>query len=176
MKFKRHLNEVSGNVAYWISRSGELVEVGTSHIDVVISNPTKFGYTGKKIRDIYDKYGEVLGVEGQAREEIIVDLIKHGWIRVRKYRNQGYSVNINKFSKKIKDVLFDWASKLISSGIKGVKETDKYIPVNIQAFGSGENKSLTIQDIANDVLFESGETFDEENSIIILESASEFRE
>ena len=172
MKFYKHLTEAS-SIAYWISRFGELIEVGTTHVDVIIKNPKKFGYTEDKIEQLYAKHGEIVGQEGKAREEIVVDLISKGWVRVRRYKNQGYSVNINKMNKKMKDVLFDWASKLLGSGIKGVKEQDKYIPVNIQGLSDHYNRSVTIQDIANDILFEGNETFDTENSIIILESVEE---
>ncbi len=169
MKYKIFLSE-STTLAYWISNLGEVVEVGTNHINMVIKNPKKFGYTTDQIKDVYDKYDERMGQEGKAREEIILNLVNHGWIRVRRYNNKGYSVNINKMTKKVKDILFDWADKLLNTGIKGMKEKDKYIPVNIQGFKDHFNKNVTIQDIANDILYETGETFDKSNGILILES------
>ena len=143
---------------------------------MVIKHPKKFGYTDQKIKDIYDKYGEPLGQEGKAREEIILDLINHGWIRVRRYNNKGYSININKMTKKVKDILFDWAYKLLNTGIKGMKEKDKFIPVNIQGFQDHFNKNMTIQDVANDILYESGEVFDDKNSILVMESPEDLHE
>lgn len=169
MKYKRFLTEAKSQ-AYWISSYGEVVEVGTNHITMVINHPKKFGYTTKKIQDTYDKYDERLGQEGKAREEIILNLIDHGWIRVRRYDNKGYSVNISKMTKKVKDILFDWAYKLLNTGINGMKEKDKYIPVNIQGFKDHFNKNVTIQDVANDILYEGGEVFDDKNGILILES------
>jgi len=169
MKYQTYLQEANSQ-AYWISPYGEVVEVGTNHIQLIISNPKKFGYTEDKIKEIYDKYNEPLGIEGKAREEIIKDVVNKGWIRVRRYDNKGYSVNIKQMTKKVKDILFDWAYKLLNTGIRGLKEKDKYIPVNIQGFKDHFNKNYTIQDIANDILYESGESFDEENAIIILES------
>lgn len=174
-KFNNYLVEANSQ-AYWISRFGEVVEVGTNHINMVIKHPKKFGYTDKKIKDIYDKYGEPLGQEGKAREEIIVALVKSGWIRVRRYDNNGYSINISKMTKKVKDILFDWAYKLLNTGIKGMKETDKYIPVNIQGFQDHFNKNMTIQDVANDILYESGEVFDVKNCVMILDSPEELYE
>ena len=143
-------------------------------INIVIKYPKKFGYTDKKIRDIYNKYNEPLGLEGKAREEIILNLINHGWIRVRRYNNKGYSINISKMTKKVKDILFDWAYKLLNTGIKGMKERDKYIPVNIQGFQDHFNKNVTIQDVVNDILYENGESFDDKNGILILESVEDF--
>jgi len=176
MKFKNYVNEVSSTLAYWISRYGDVIEVGTNHIDTVIKNPKKFGYTSEDIQKIYDKYGEALGREGKAREEIILDLINKGWIRVRRYKNEGYSINISRMTKKIKDTLYDWANKLLNTGIKGMKEKDKYIPVKILGMKDNFSKTLTIQDIANDALFEGTETFDKENSIVILESIDDYKE
>lgn len=176
MRYSTYIKEISNTVAYWISPRGEVVDVSTNHIDVVIKNPSKFGLTLRKIQDIYERHGEQLGKEGNAREEIILDLVKQGWIRVRRYRNQGYSINIGKMSKKVKDILYDWASKLLNTGIKGMKENDKYMPVTIIGFLDHTSKSLTIQDIANDVLYEGQETFDVKNSVVIMESAGELYE
>lgn len=169
MRYKSYLTEANSQ-AYWISPYGEVVEVGTNHIQLIIQNPKKFGYKKDQIKDIYDKYDEPMGVEGKAREEIILDVVNKGWIRVRRYDNKGYSVNISKMTKKVKDILFDWAYKLLNTGIKGMKEQDKFIPVNIQGFKDHFNKNVTIQDVANDILYESGEQFDITNAVIILDS------
>lgn len=173
MRYENFLHEISNTVAYWISKRGEIIEVATNHIDVVIKNPSKFGYSMEKIAEVYERHGEELGSEGQAREEIILDLVSQGWVRIRRYKNQGYSVNIGKMTKKMKDVLFDWANKILNTGIRGVVEKDRYMPVNIQGFQDRYSKSVTIQDVANDVLYEGDEKFDTENSIVILESAGE---
>lgn len=176
MKFQDYLKEAVNTVAYWISPRGEVIEVDTNHIDVVIRNPQKFGYTLPEIQAVYDKYGEELGREGKAREDIILKLVEKGWVRIRRYRNEGYSVNIGKMSKKVKDVLFDWASKLLNTGIKGVKEKDKYMPVKILGFQDHFSRTLTIQDVANDALYEGEEVFDENNSVVLLESAEDLHE
>jgi hypothetical protein len=172
-RLKIHLSEITGSVAYWISPRGEVLPVATNHIDIVIKNPKKFGYTTEKIQDIYDRYEERMGSEGDAREEIIIDLLKKGFIRIRRYKNQ-YSLNVGKMTKKVKDILFDWANKLLNTGIAGQKERDKYMPINIQGFTDHFNRSLTIKEIAEDALFEGTETFDTSNSVIIVESAEDF--
>lgn len=171
MKFDNYLREAVGNTAYWISPKGRVAEVtGDTHIGLVIKFPEKFGLTTDEIRGIYDKYGEKMGLEGKAREEIIKDLVNQGWIRVRKYRNAGYSVTISRLTKKVKDILFSWADKLINKGIGGSKETDKYSDVNILGIVDGFRKSLTIQDVADDRLFNEGEEFNPENEVLIVES------
>jgi len=77
-----------------ISPNGEIVSVGDTHIDAIIKNPSKFGLSASEIEKTYEKYNEPMGIEGKAREEIIINVVKRGWIRVRRYRNDGYSVNI----------------------------------------------------------------------------------
>jgi len=172
-RLNTYLKEITGTVAYWISPRGEVLPVATNHIDIVIKNPKKFGYTKERIQEIYDNYEERLGSEGTAREVIIIDLLQKGFIRIRRYRN-AYSLNVGKMSKKVKDILFDWAYKLLNTGIAGMKEKDKYMPVNIQGFKDKFNRSLTIKEIAEDALFEGNETFDTENAVIIVESAEDF--
>ncbi len=175
MKFKNYITEAAISNAYWISRRGEVVEVTRNHIATVIENPKKFGYTYEEIKEIYDKHDESMGVEGKAREEIIRDLIKKGWIRIRKYKRKGYSVNISRMTKKVKDILYDWANKLLNKGIKGVVEKDKYTPVTILGFQDMSRKDVNMQDLANDVLYED-EEFDENNSLTILESPEDLYE
>lgn len=173
MRFGVYIKEITGSVAYWISPRGEVLPVTTNHIGIVIKYPKKFGYTTEKIKEIYDKYGERMGMEGKAREEIIIDLIKKGFIRIRRYRNS-YSLNINKMSKKVKDILFDWSNRLINNGINGMKENDVYMPVNIQGFTDNFNRSFTIKSISEDALFEGVEVFNPDNAVIVVESAEDF--
>lgn len=173
MKYENYIKEISSTVAYWISPSGKIIDVGTNHIDVVIKNPKIFGLTDEKIKATYEKYGESMGSEGQAREELIIGLVKKDWVRVRRYRNQGYSVNIGRMSKKMKDILFSWADKLINKGINGMKEADKYMPVNILGFQDRFQRSLTIQDVANDALYEGKETFNQKNEVVFVENINE---
>ena len=158
----------SRNEGFWISPKSEVLQIKTTHIDTVISMPEKFGMTRQEIDDIYTKHGEQIGIEGEAREEIIVDLVRQGWIRVRQYPSKGWSINIGRMTKKIKDILYDWANAVINSSNK----IDKFEFVTVD--GLQYNKKLTLNDIAQDALYEHGETFDVENSVIIVESAKEF--
>jgi hypothetical protein len=162
MKLQHYLKEVSNTLAYWISPKGEVIEVSTNHIDVVIKNPQKFKLTSEYITGLYDKYGETLGSEGKAREDIIIKLVKSGWIRVRRYRNEGYSLNVSSITKKVKDTIFDWVDKLVTVGILGMREKDPYIPLNII-------------DVQKGILYESNESFDDSNSVIICESINEVK-
>lgn len=154
--------------AYWISPKNEVINVPTVHIDTVITNPETFGLTKEGIQKIYDSYGEPLGSEGKAREEIILDLVRKGWIRIRQYRNQGWSVNVGKLSKKVKDNLFDWATKITSVGLFGSKERDLYSPVNIFVVLDDIMKKVTMKEVLSSVLYEGLEKFESSNGIKLM--------
>lgn len=118
-------------VAMWISPKGDIIASQNTHIAMVISQPQKFGLTMDKIKKTYTSYGEPLSHEGKAREEIVKRLLMHKWIRIRKYANKFWSVNI--FSQRFLNMklITDWANKMITTGIQGYKENDKYFPVII---------------------------------------------
>lgn len=152
--------------AYWISPDGKILPVTTTHIDMVIKNPETFGHTDESIKEIYDSYNEPVGQEGQAREQIIIDLIKKGWIRVRKYGNKGWSLNLQKLTTRIKDYIFNFADKITSEGLFGIKEKDLYSPVNIISFVDNAQMTYTFKQLLSSVMYEGKEKFNPKNILI----------
>jgi hypothetical protein len=71
--------------AFFISPKDEIIYCGESHISMIIKNPKKFGVSIEIIEYIYDTYNEKIGIEGKAREKILISLLNQGWIRIRKY-------------------------------------------------------------------------------------------
>ncbi|GEM_PF-1699208 len=62
MKFAR---KIIRTAAFFISPEGHVLEVkGSSHIGMVISNPTRFGLTKREIEDAYAEHGEPVIVPG----------------------------------------------------------------------------------------------------------------
>jgi len=159
MKLKHFLAEGNVQAAFFISPTGKIVYCGKTHIDLINKYPKKFGFTKDDIIRIHDKHKEKIGQEGNAREEIIRDLVDKGWIRIRRYPNKMWSININKLNKKVKDFLHGWANKILK-GVQGFKEADKFMPVRIMPLASSDmsivSKSFTVGDIANDVLIGEG--------------------
>lgn len=102
-----------GTVAFWM-KDDEIIENDASHIKVITDDPEKFGLTRDYIESVYEKYGEKIGTEGKAREEIIKEASRQGWIRVRHYVNKGgdyWSIqadNIRRRKRQINDFIF-WA-------------------------------------------------------------------
>lgn len=93
-------------VGYWY-RKGKLFDVGVKkHIDYIIQFPEKFDFTKEEIKDIYDSYNEKMGVEGKAREFLIKEVIKDGWIRIRHYvkPNDYWSIQYDTFRLRKRDL------------------------------------------------------------------------
>jgi len=98
-------------MAYWISPRGEILDInGQIHIQPVIERPEKFGLTTERIEQIYADAGQPIGTEGSARGEIILSLIKKGWIRVRLYRKKYFwSINVSSLTNRTYNNIVSWA-------------------------------------------------------------------
>lgn len=125
--FKEYIIEAD---AYWINPQGLFMPVDTKHILKVIDNPNVFGLTLADIQKVYDEESEKLGVEGRAREKIILDLIGRGFIRIRYYPRYGrWTVNCNCLSDTVKSWLQQWASSMIGFGVSRFDEVNLDLPV-----------------------------------------------
>ena len=123
--------------AYWISPHGKAIRVSTNHIRAVIGNPESYGYTKEKIEKIYKNHGEKVGTEGDAREEIVLDLVRRGWIRMRQYlgRSDYIALNVRDLGTKTIDRVTDFfegwkgskdskfATVVIASNLKTIRTT-----------------------------------------------------
>jgi hypothetical protein len=136
--------DLRGTAGFFISADGSLFEVeGGSHISTVIGNPSKFGVTLYQIKRVYDFFRETPGVEGLARRQILTLLIRQGCIRLRRYPNKGWSVNVPGLTPPVANVLQDWAVKFLT-GFGGFREPDPYMPVIITGlFGKVERFSIS---------------------------------
>ncbi len=117
------------SVAFFLSPNGHIVHVPQNHISTVIAEPERFGLTQAEIETAYRKYGERIGVEGEARKELLLKVISQGWLRIRRYRNY-WSVTAEALTPATHELLRDWARKMLS-GFNGFKEPDRYMPVRI---------------------------------------------
>ena len=154
-KLKEYLKESPKTFAFWITPKGETIGSMKSHISMVVANPKKFGLTDDYIKETYKKYEEKVGFEGKAREEIMKKLIDEGFIRIRKYGNYGWVIDVNRLMKKIKERITKWAEKITEKGIAGIKETSKFNSVKILD-NTGTSKRMTINELsAGKLIFES---------------------
>lgn len=133
------------SIAFWISPSGHVADVGATHIEGVVSHPEKFGLTREFLLQTLQQTNaeraekglkpETLSTEGDTREKIIRELLSRGFIRVRKYANRGYSISVWSITGRVHSVLKRWAQGMLgllaSTGFHGMKETDQYATVSI---------------------------------------------
>jgi hypothetical protein len=103
--------------ALWISPTGRTIPVEYLHITEIINSPELFGYTLAEIRIIHDKFNEPLGSEANARNEIMSDLIRKGWIRIRYVsKHDSWTVQLNGDS--MREVPIDLIKNLFSALIQ----------------------------------------------------------
>lgn len=129
MRFENYLTEGGINAAFWISPRGEVIFTPLSHIDQVLKTPAKFGLTKADIESVFQHFNEPLGLEGKAREQIMIDLLERGWIRLRRTKNF-WIAQLNKFGNKERGYLSKWAQLVLSGKLK-YKEDDPYIPIEV---------------------------------------------
>ncbi|PNX47994.1 MAG: hypothetical protein BV459_03285 [Thermoplasmata archaeon M11B2D] len=138
------------SIAYWIDPKGKLVSGGLKrHIELVAASPTKFLISKKEVESIYNKHNEVVGTEGKAREEIIKKILSVGFIRLRIYPNDYWSVTVDTFNRRAKVALQKWAQQ--EGGL---------MPVKISQSGKPSAKTIeyTVDELANgDHLFEQAD-------------------
>ena len=130
------------SAAIWISPYGKIYDVTTTHIDFVFTNPEKFGMTEEEIRETYKKHKEVLGTEGKAREEILLNVLNAGWIRGR-YNRDGWHIQLKRLNGKAKNNIIDWL--LTSDGT----DKGKYTPLIIMP-EMGSMCEVTVSDFLAD--------------------------
>ena len=107
-------------VGFWLSPQGELIGTSSVHITDIIQNPRKFGVTTDWIESKYDEYGERMGTEGSAREDIIRHVVKRGWIRVRRYTRPDYwSTTVYMLNRSTKENIESWVKAFADEGIMG---------------------------------------------------------
>ena len=130
------------STAYWIMPDGEIQDIGfNTHISYIINHPDKFNITIDQITILYEKYNEQIPVEGQARKEIILDLLEQGFIRIRQYKTH-WSISL-KLWKQSQFLLSKWADIAIN-----IKNAGQYMPVIITTL-NGSKFNLIVKDLLN---------------------------
>ena len=132
-------------IAFWISPRGKVIPVVTSHIATVIEAPTTFKTAASKIEAVFAKHDEPIGHEGYSREEILVDLLKRRWIRVREHVNSHWSIQFHTASPRTKAHIRAWARAALRRGIV----RDRYAQVRLVGLGDGYGCDVEFHELAN---------------------------
>jgi len=110
-----------GSEGYWVSPKGDIITVPHRHINTVVDHPEKFNLTKEEVKKVFEKHKEPLGFEGFAREEIMTNLIKDDWIRIRYIpRSDSFTVQVDKMTVTKKNQLYSFAHEALK-GIGGAK-------------------------------------------------------
>ena len=147
------------SVAYWISPSGVTTPIITRHIHDIIGNPEKFGLTDKYVRSIYKKHKERIGQEGDAREEIMIELMKNGWIRCRQLLRGSitWTIQCYMFNKKSTKMILNWILDMAHD-----KRINGNTPLTIIDIKDGRMISSDMRDAVNTL----GETIKKKKKVI----------
>lgn len=152
---------------YWISPTGRVVTVDR-HINAVINKPASFGMTHEYLKSLYAKHGETVGVEGKAREQILRDAMRNGWIRVREWRGrQGefITVEANKINNKVIDLIQQFADAYVKGEVPGAYPSEKargLMDVTVNGLTDGFRKRYNMKQLAEFAMFSQYETDDSE--------------
>lgn len=144
--------------AFWFTPKGIMLDIGSSgvHIRAILEAPEKFGTTRDEVEAAYQKHGEKLGVEGKAREEIILEALKKGFLRIRLYPNRYWSITTHRWTKKEQRLISRWAEYIIKK-----MDGDKYMDVQIVVISDGRViKDFTVQDLWLEQHYEEKDTKD----------------
>lgn len=110
---------IEKSLMYWISPKGEITgsSKGNRHINHVCSDPEYFGLTYHYVEEVYKKHNEPINLEANAREEIIVDLMKKGWIRIRRNKiPYSWVIQTYRFNQQANNNIKEWIWSMISIG------------------------------------------------------------
>lgn len=140
--------------SYWISPRGTVHIVPTTHIGFILNNLGIFGLTNSDIVNIESKYAEQVIDEGNARNEIMTNILQQGWVRIRYDNIKEWIIQVWTLSKKIKNNIYVWTCSMIEGTLKGVKvflQSQIYL-INL---GDGNSKLIvSFDDIRSGILLE----------------------
>ncbi len=129
--------------AFWISQDGRLIPVIDNHIGAVIRDPNIFGLTTDDIEAEYARENEQIGIEGHARRRIILDLVRRGWIRVRRFPRTGsWTVNVRSLGEVERRNLHGWAARMLDAEISRHDVVRIDLPDGIMEYELGDIMKL----------------------------------
>ena len=153
--------------SYWVSSRGKVIPVKKTHIQSVAEKPKMYGTTIDDMKKEYEKYGETFPTsEGKAREKIMTDIVKRGWIRVRIVPRTGkWALETYKWGRRERDAAWDWVFDTWKKSGKpgGAGGLLRFISVS--------NNKVEGESTFNDVLHYKGDMFESVKQEKIMEAS-----
>ncbi len=137
-----------GTAAFFISPAGQIKPVLHTHIKAVIDSPEEFGTTSQEIAQTYQQFEEPMGLEGRARERILNEVIRRGWIRLRRYKNKCWSVTMGRWTEVEMAHLAHWAGRILE-GVEGFIEDDQHLPIRVVVLGEDQVRELSFDQLVD---------------------------
>ncbi len=128
---------------YWI-KALEVIDVTTgSHVRAIINDPEHFGMTKEMVSSAYHRHGEKLGIEGKAREELVMNAMANGFIRIRHYPKpvDCWAVQFNDFQGS-KATVLSFLKTLLEKG--AIHLLDDLL---LRGFADGLDETIAVQDL-----------------------------
>jgi len=126
--------------AFWISPVGEFFPLphDTFHIDMVETIPERFGLTIEYIRQIEIQTNSSISEGTLARDTIVTELFRKGWLRIRVYKNSWTIQTSRTHSEYIGPQLANWLEDLFvqsrkSDKIRIIDECAETVPYEYQS-------------------------------------------
>ena len=133
-------------IGFFISPEGKVIPV-EKHIKTVTQDPESFGLSTDYVDSVYERHRETRGLEGDAREKILREVMKRGWIRIRRYTNEYWSIQTGTMTDGKKGAIRQWAQQILD-GQGEYEEEDPYMPVRIVGLEDGFRQKTTIQKLS----------------------------
>ena len=118
---------------YFISPGGKAIPGREGiHINTILKYPGKFGLTDAGIDKVFKKHKETRDTEGYARNEIFLELLKKGWVRVRYYPRNGLILfQIQRMGRKTRENIWSFLEQTLSKKIKFPREYISNVDIRI---------------------------------------------
>lgn len=119
--------------SYWISPSGEIHNVNINNIDFVCQNLEIFEMSLEEYHSYFHKFEVPYGLEGNARSEMFINLLKRGWIRIGENSKTGWTIELWYLTFETYNNLTEWSKlDIIKDSAIGIDQVEIHIIKEIE--------------------------------------------
>ena len=145
------MNKASGlqelsREGFFISPCGRFIPVKGTHIATLIAKPDAFGMTREEIEAAFAAHAETTFVEGKARQQLLRQVLRSGWISVRRSGSR-WSVQVDTLDASAESRIQAWARQILK-GIGGHIERDRYIDVDLEGLSDNVHQRTSVGELA----------------------------